>query len=115
MVEQTMLNCSRVSILKISEIGETFYNFDGTKKRSLFVRGNNVLRNGITSVSLIISVKGDCLLIINGRALYGRVERACNSNPQNGTQYALSVDGRVYKFSVLEDYKTAVFEEMIIG
>jgi hypothetical protein len=112
MGDQTML-CSRVSILKISEIGEAYYNFNGIKKRALVVRGNNVMRNGIASVSLIISVEGDCLLFLNGRALQGKVERACTSNPQNGTQYVLSVDGRVYKFSVLEDYKTGIFEEVL--
>jgi hypothetical protein len=114
MGEQAML-CSRVYLLRISEIGEAYFTFDGIKKRCLFVRGNNVLRNSIANISLIISVQGDCLLTINGRALHGRVERSCNSNPHIGIQYVLSVDGRVYKFSVLEDYKTAVFEDVLGG
>lgn len=114
MGEQTML-CSRVYLLRISEIGETYFTFNGIKKRALFVRANNTLRNSITNVSLIISTEGDCLLLLNGRALQGRVMRTCTSNPQNGSQYIIRVNGKVYKFSVLEDYKTGIFEEMIGG
>jgi hypothetical protein len=115
MIDGSILNCSRVSLLKISEIGETYYIFDGSKKRALFVRGYNTLRNGIANVSLIISVEGDTLLLLNGRAMYGKVMRTCTSNPQNGSQYVLRINGRVYKLSILEDYRTAVFEEIIIG
>ena len=112
MVEQETL-CSRVYLLKISEIGEAYFTFDGIKKRCLFVRGHNTLRNSFANISLIISVQGDCLLLLDGRALPGRVMRTCTSIPLNGSQYVLSVNGNVYKFSILEDYKVAIFEEIV--
>lgn len=109
-----MLECSRMWLLKIVEIGESYFHFDGVKKRSLFFCGKNNKWNGTTSVSLILSVDGDCTLYLNGRALQGRVVKTCFLNPRsNGFQYILKVDGHVYKFSVLEDYKTAIFEEII--
>jgi hypothetical protein len=107
------MHCSRVWLLRILEIGETYYTFDGIKKRSLFVRANNTMKNSITNISLIISTEGDCLLYLNGRTLHGRVEKTCTSNPRDGSQYVLRVDGHVYKLSILEDYKTAIFEEAL--
>jgi hypothetical protein len=108
--------CSQIRLLKIGEIGEAYFNFNGVKKRAIFVQGNNAMRNGTASISLIVSVDGDCQLFLNGRSQCGRVERTCISNPRDGGfQYVLNVDGQIYKFSVLEDYKTAIFEEVIGG
>lgn len=115
MSDTLTLACSRVWLLKIAEMGESYHSFNGAKKRALFVRGNNAMENGLASISLIIAVDGDCLLFLDGRTLHGKVARTCSSNIRNGFQYFLRVDGRFYKFTVLDDYKTAVFEEIMAG
>lgn len=109
---RVMLECSRIWLLKIIEFGESYFNFDKVKKRSLFIWGK---KNGLNdSVSFVVSVDGDCELYLNGKTLRGKVMKICTWNPRDyGLQYLLKVDGRSYKLTVLEDYKTAIFEEII--
>lgn len=108
------LACSRVWLVKLVEMGESYFYFNGNKKKALFVRGNTTIRNSIACISLIISIDSDCILYLDGRALHGRIVRTCGSNIRDGLQYFLLVDGRFYKFAVLDDYKTAVFEEIMV-
>jgi hypothetical protein len=107
-----MLECSRIWLLNITEMGESYFIFNNARKRSIFISGK---RNGWNdSVNLIISVDGDCELYLNGRTFWGKVAKTCAWNPRDGgLQYILKVDERIYKFTVLENYKIAIFEETL--
>jgi hypothetical protein len=107
-----VLECSRLSLVKITEMGVASIRLNSVKQRVRYYSG---MSNNNVNISFIVSLEGnDCSISFGRKVLKGTVVKMCGVHDRGvGYQIVAEFGNMVYKFSTIPGTNIAILEELI--